>query len=140
MQEIPPEQFNKLHPPGTLVRYWPGIREDGPGTLSLTRSAAWLVGKRTVVAVEGYAGGIALSHVDPVNDAICCYVIYERPDDYPQEFIIRRHYAADGQTHAARQIFGRGTTLDYVRTLLPAGLRNIGRFQSDAAVIREVWI
>ena len=44
-------------------RHWPGLRE-GDGRESVTRSEAWLMGGHTpVVMVEGYAGGIALSHV-----------------------------------------------------------------------------
>ena len=57
------DQFNRLCPIGTPVIYWPGVRE-GEGRASVTRSAAWLLGGHSpVVMVEGYAGGIALSHV-----------------------------------------------------------------------------
>jgi hypothetical protein len=57
------EQFNELCPVGSPVLYWPGVR-DGEGRKSVTRSRAWLLGGHTpVVLVEGYAGGIALSHV-----------------------------------------------------------------------------
>lgn len=60
------DQFNAAVPPGTPVLYWPGARE-GEGRESVTRSAAWLMGEHTpVVKVEGYAGGIALTHVMPV--------------------------------------------------------------------------
>ena len=56
------KKFN-AHPVGVPVLYWPGTRE-GEGRKSITRSAAWLLGGHTpVVLVEGYAGGIALSHV-----------------------------------------------------------------------------
>jgi len=57
------EQFNEVCPIGSPVLYWPGAFE-GEGRKSVTRSAAWLLGGHTpVVMVEGYAGGIALSHV-----------------------------------------------------------------------------
>lgn len=57
------EWFNDHCPIGSPVMYWPGVRE-GKGTKSVTRSKAWLLGGHTpVVMVEGYAGGIALSHV-----------------------------------------------------------------------------
>jgi hypothetical protein len=56
-------QFNDICPIGSPVLYWPGAFE-GEGRTSVTRSAAWLLGGHTpVVMVEGYAGGIALSHV-----------------------------------------------------------------------------
>lgn len=58
-------QFNDHVPVGTPVAYWPGIRE-GAGAVSVTRSRAWLLGDHTpVVMVEGYGGGIALTHVLP---------------------------------------------------------------------------
>lgn len=57
------EQFNEVAPIGTPVLYWPGARE-GEGREGVTRSEAWLLGGHTpVVMVEGYPGGIALSHV-----------------------------------------------------------------------------
>ena len=57
------EQFNELCPIGTPVLSWPGVRE-GEGRKSKTRSEAWMLGGHTpVVMVEGYSGGIALSHV-----------------------------------------------------------------------------
>lgn len=57
------EQFNEVVPIGSPVLYWPGARE-GEGRKSVTRSEAWLLGSHTpVVMVEGYPGGIALSHV-----------------------------------------------------------------------------
>lgn len=58
-------QFNDLVPVGSPVLYWPGIRS-GEGVASTTRSRAWLLGDHTpVVMVEGYSGGIALTHVCP---------------------------------------------------------------------------
>lgn len=55
--------FNQVCPVGSPVYYWPGAREGEPRK-SVTRSEAWLLGGHTpVVMVEGYAGGIALSHV-----------------------------------------------------------------------------
>lgn len=60
--------FNENVPVGTKVVYWPGVREPGLEMVSTTRSEAWLLGGHTpVVMVEGYAGGIALSHVMAVD-------------------------------------------------------------------------
>lgn len=57
------DQFNNVCPVGSAVIYWPGERS-GEGRKSVTRSGAWLLGGHTpVVMVEGYPGGIALSHV-----------------------------------------------------------------------------
>lgn len=61
------ELWNEQFPPGTPVHYWPGIRV-GAGRASKTRTDAWVMGGHTaVVAVEGFSGGIALAHVQPVE-------------------------------------------------------------------------
>lgn len=57
------ERFNEQHPVGTPVRYWPGIRS-GEGRQSVTRTPAWLVSGKPCVSVEGYPGGIALTHIE----------------------------------------------------------------------------
>lgn len=54
--------WNRHHPVGTPVTYWPGVRE-GAGRTSKTRSPAWVVCGNAVVSVDGYAGGIALTHM-----------------------------------------------------------------------------
>lgn len=59
--------WNSRHPVGTPVTYWPGVKQ-GPGRTSRTRTPAWVVGGHSaVVSVEGYAGGIALTHVHPTE-------------------------------------------------------------------------
>ena len=50
-------------PIGTPVLYWPGIRA-GEGRPSVTRTPVFNVCGTECVSVEGYAGGIALSHVE----------------------------------------------------------------------------
>lgn len=64
--------WNRSHPIGTRVRYWPGART-GEGREAVTRSEAWTLGSGdAVVAVTGYPGGIALTHVqciEPHNQA-----------------------------------------------------------------------
>lgn len=51
-------------PVGTQVLAWPGSR-DGRAMLTRTRTPVWrLNGGDPVVSVEGYAGGIALTHIE----------------------------------------------------------------------------
>lgn len=60
-------EFNKLHPAGTPVHFWPGVRMAEPLT-SRTRGEAWaLPSGQAVVRVEGRAGGIALSHIEVIT-------------------------------------------------------------------------
>ncbi|QGJ93521.1 hypothetical protein SEA_MUFASA8_73 [Arthrobacter phage Mufasa8] len=61
------EKIEALSTIGTPVLYWPGVRH-GEGRPSVTRSEVWELCGTPVVAVEGYAGGIALSHIEIVND------------------------------------------------------------------------
>lgn len=64
--------FNARYLVGTPVRYWPGARE-GDGRKSVTRTPAWLVGGHTpCVSVDGYPGGIALTHVKPTARRTAC--------------------------------------------------------------------
>jgi hypothetical protein len=62
-QDVPNAVHQERYKPGTLVHYWPGVKV-GHGTESRTRSAVWAVGGTLCVAVDGYAGGIALSHIE----------------------------------------------------------------------------
>lgn len=57
-------------PVGTPVLFWPGARV-GEGRPSVTRTPIWKVGSGTeVVSVEGYPGGITLTHIQtlPVGE------------------------------------------------------------------------
>lgn len=87
------EEFNSRFPVGTPVVAYPGIRPERPVAVAYrkaveagrtvagetnpckrlettTRTPAWNLGHGTpVVSVEGYAGGIALTHVDVIEVA-----------------------------------------------------------------------
>ncbi|MCX5000898.1 hypothetical protein [Streptomyces longwoodensis] len=74
------EQFNAQYPVGTPVVAYPDTRpEDNQPAFfeqldTTTRSPAWTLGHgEPVVSVNGYAGGIALTHIDP------------KPNPTPQE-------------------------------------------------------
>jgi hypothetical protein len=65
--ELTAAEWNALHPIGTAVTAYPGVRGENPLT-TRTRSTSWtLSGHTPVVLVDGHAGGIALTHVDPVE-------------------------------------------------------------------------
>lgn len=56
-------------PVGTPVLFWPGARR-GEGRRSVTRTPIWKMGSGTeVVSVEGYPGGIALTHIEPITES-----------------------------------------------------------------------
>lgn len=61
------DEFNTAHPVGTPVLAFPGARE-GRALHTRTRTPAWNLGGRPVVSVEGYAGGIALTHIEIIEE------------------------------------------------------------------------
>jgi hypothetical protein len=73
------EQWNRLHPVGTPVTAYPGVRPEHPAFDELdskrletrTRTPAWNLGHgEPVVLVDGYTGGISLEHIDPRTEEI----------------------------------------------------------------------
>lgn len=69
------EQFNALHPIGTPVVAYPGLRpEDDPNAPRIettTRSRAQVLGGHTdVVWVHGHGACIALTHIDVVTEQV----------------------------------------------------------------------
>lgn len=87
------ETWNRLYPVGTPVVAYPSVRPEHPVAVAYrkaveagrtvtgemnpctrlettTRTPAWTLGHGTpVVSVEGYAGGIALTHIDVIEAA-----------------------------------------------------------------------
>ena len=59
------DDWNERFAIGQPVRYWGGARE-GEGKVSRTRSRAWEICGHASVLIEGYSGGVALSHVEPL--------------------------------------------------------------------------
>jgi hypothetical protein len=57
------DRFNRDHPAGTPVTYWPGARE-GDGRQGVTRSAARVICGSACVWIEGVPAGMALTHVE----------------------------------------------------------------------------
>lgn len=71
------DDWNAKHPIGTPVVAYPLTRpEDGFPSFfkqldTVTRTPAWILGHgEPVVSVEGYAGGICLTHVDPTPSEV----------------------------------------------------------------------
>ena len=58
--------FQKIAPPGTLVRYWKGVREGEPTGYGKLRLADILSGHTAVAWIEGCSGCVALTHVEVV--------------------------------------------------------------------------
>jgi hypothetical protein len=92
------DEWNRLHPVGTPVVAYPGVRPEEFPTIAkrletTTRSVAWMLGGEPVVMVHGYAGGIALSHIDLRAHAM------------PGELAEYRHLLIDADTDATTRPF-----------------------------------
>lgn len=65
-QPMTADEWNARYPVGTPVTAYPVTRDD-EGLTTVTRTPAWTLGHgAAVVSVDGYAGGICLTHVDPM--------------------------------------------------------------------------
>lgn len=100
-------EWNRLHPVGTPVVAYPGIKPVGEFAgwsctrlETTTRSMAWLLGNEPVVMVHGYAGGIALSHIDL------------RAHATPGELAEQRHLLYDADTDSAVPAFPYPTAME----------------------------
>lgn len=72
------------------------------------------------------------------------YVIYERPTDYPDNFVMRKHSVVS-KANAEIEIqvdpsITLDQTLDGIRSKVPPGLFNAGRTPLDESQIVEVWM
>lgn len=67
------------------------------------------------------------------------WVVYERPLDYPDYFVIRRWWMEAGKVWADPEC-ALFETLEEARASLPEGLYCLGRNACDQPQIREVWL
>jgi len=72
-------------------------------------------------------------------ETLAMYTIYDRPKDYPAEFVARRFDIGAG-TALPGPVVARGKTLAEVRAQLPPGLYNLGRNPEDEPQIVESWV
>lgn len=70
---------------------------------------------------------------------LAMWVIYERPSDHPDDFVLCRHVVGPGTVMADARMYC-APTLDEIRLMLPSGLVCIGRSESDEPQIVETWL
>lgn len=71
-------------------------------------------------------------------DELIQYVIYQRPKDHPEGYVVRRWRIGE-QGLEAESFAWRVDTLEQARAVVPAGLYCLGRMPGDDPVILEVW-
>lgn len=67
------------------------------------------------------------------------YVIYKKPKDYPDKFVLRRWEIGDG-TVEPKEVVALANTLEEAMKAMPPGMTATGRYASDDPVIVGVWL
>lgn len=67
------------------------------------------------------------------------WVVYERPRDYPNKFVLRRWDIRAGSMIATDDL-QTADSLAAIRKAVPAGLYRLKRFEEDDPCIVEVWL
>jgi hypothetical protein len=73
-----------------------------------------------------------------MSSVLSLFTIYERPKDYPNNFVVRRWIIVGGQPTG--QECQLADTLEESRILIPPGLFNLGRQPGDDPAIVETWV
>lgn len=88
-------------------------------------------------------------HVDlgstwPTPDGIVemtVFAIHDHPLDYPDGFVVRRHWVLRGQAEPVSDVVPRfAKTLEEARAWIPRGFVRMARMQGDDLSICETWI
>lgn len=67
------------------------------------------------------------------------YVIYNKPKDYPNEFVVRQFEISEGRV-TPKELIASAFTLEEARACIPPGLTQLPVFEQDDPVIEEVWM
>lgn len=73
------------------------------------------------------------------KQALALFSIYNHPRDYPDNVVVRRHWATIPAS-CDPEPFVVADSLEEARRSLPPGLHNLGRDPRDDPAIVETWI
>ena len=76
----------------------------------------------------------------PEGALLTSWVIYRRPSDFPQGYVLRAQWAMPGGEVLADRLAWYADEPDKLRAIMPFDVVNIGRQRGDDPVILEVWI
>lgn len=83
------------------------------------------------------------STLNQTVERVSMFVIYEHPDDFPGEYVVRRHEIRMDTPGIVfpMEMFGQPQkTLREARDLVPDGLTCISSDPDDLPCIKEVWL
>lgn len=104
-------------------------------------AAAWPVYIKALVRLQakGMTEDQAIAAFDS-RELLRMIVIYDRPRDLPDGFVVRSWTVKPGNVVPGELIGRNLADLEAARRLVPDGLVNIGRTPDDDAKIVEVWV
>ncbi|WP_034256828.1 hypothetical protein [Adhaeribacter aquaticus] len=78
----------------------------------------------------------------PSQEGLVLYTIYEKPSDFPEYYVCRKHIVLDdGTTSPQMKVLYKTKSVENIRaTLQDMGLTCVGRQENDDPVILESWI
>lgn len=94
------------------------------------------VEQRLKLEIRGQAPAIQEKQMN--REVLSLWTIYERPKDYPTQFVARRFEATDPPKATSDLLLA--DDLDGIRNMLPAGLYCLPRQLGDDPVIIETWL
>ena len=68
------------------------------------------------------------------------YLVYERPRDYPDEFVARVRWIGPGYDRPDPELFARGKTLGEIHARLPEDRLLVGPHEGDDPSVLEAWM
>jgi uncharacterized protein YbaR (Trm112 family) len=92
-------------------------------------------------------GGVYCEAHQPIHTAVVAprgagllYVIYDRPLDFPDGYVIRRHRRENGTTVPTGEVYTAESIDDIRHEMARCGLIRLPRHPDDDPVILEVWL
>ena len=114
---------------GVQCRVWNGVTEDNKQVFVFVHRLA------SREELEG------LKEQNPPREALEMFVVYERPLDHPEHFVMRRWLiGAEKGKPTPTDYFVLGETLEEVRNSIPPHCVRLERDPNDEPQIVECWI
>jgi len=76
----------------------------------------------------------------PPGTVMVQWVIFDRPADHPEDFVLRAFFIMPGGKVYADSVAWKAKTVDELRRLVPRGLHCLPRFDKDDRAVVEVWL
>ena len=77
-----------------------------------------------------------------MSNELVMYVLYEKPADYPDEYVVRIHRAVDGNPEPVvdKELFAKCDTMEKAVREIPEGLTFFHKSVQDPISIVGMWV